>query len=150
VGLVLIIWGYGHYRAAGMIPVWYPPHGMRHLTYLLVLVAFILLASAHAPSHIRAWVKHPMILGVVLWSLGHLLVRGDLGSMILFGAFLAWGVVARLSMASRAPGDIQGPKPVGVPRWGADIVSVVAGVAVYLAFMFWLHPLLIGVPVVGG
>jgi uncharacterized membrane protein len=147
-GLVLIIWGYGHYRDAGMIPVWYPPDWTRHITFLLVLLAFILLATAHAPSHIRAFVKHPMITAVILWSLGHLLVRGDLGSILMFGGFFAWGVLARISMAMRAAGDVQGPAPVRAPRWSADAISVVLGVVVYVAFIVWGHPWLIGVPLI--
>jgi uncharacterized membrane protein len=150
IGLVLIIWGYGVYRNAGMIPVWYPPSWTRHVTFLLMLIAFILLGAAHAPTHIRQLVPHPMITAVILWSLGHLLVRGDLGSMLMFGAFLAWGVVGRTAMLRRAPGDVQGPAPVREPRWQADIGVVVIGVAVYLAFLFWLHPLLIGVPLITG
>jgi len=150
VGLLVIIWGYGVYRNAGMIPVWYPPFWTRHVTFLLVLLAFILFASAYAPTHIRQWVPHPMITGVMLWSLGHLLVRGDLGSMLMFGAFFVWGAIARTSMLQRAPDDIQGPGPVRAPRWQADIGVVVIGIAIYLAFLFWLHPLLIGVQLVPG
>jgi uncharacterized membrane protein len=151
IGLVLIVWGFGLYRASGMIPVWYPPAWTRHVTFLLVLIAFVLLAATYSPSHIRAAVKHPMISGVILWSLGHLLVRGDLGSMLMFGGFFVWGVLARIAMGRRAPQDRQGPAAVmGEPRWSVDIGVVVIGVAVYLAMLFWLHPLLIGVPLIPG
>jgi uncharacterized membrane protein len=147
-GLVLIVWGYGVYRNAGMIPVWYPPAWTRHITLLLVLLAFILLAASHAPTHIRRWVPHPMISAVILWSFGHLLVRGDLGSMLMFGAFLFWGIVGLIAMMRRDPGDVQGPPAVREPRWQADIGVTVIGVAVYIAFLLWLHPLLIGVKLV--
>jgi uncharacterized membrane protein len=149
IGFVLIIYGYGVYRGAGMVPVWYPPDWTRHVTFLLVLVAFILLGASHAPTHIRQFIPHPMITAVILWSIGHLLVRGDLGSMLMFGAFLLWGVVALPAMLRRAPDDVQGPAPVRAPRWQADIGVTVIGVLVYLAFLFWLHPLLIGVQLVG-
>ena len=151
VGLVLIIYGYGVYRNAGMIPVWSPPYWMRHLTFLFVLIAFVLVPAAYAPTHIKAALKHPMITAVMLWSLGHLLVRGDLGSIVMFGAFLLWGVVARISMARRDPDDKQGPPlPVREPHWGADAVAVVVGVLVYAIFLVWLHPLLIGVQLLPG
>jgi uncharacterized membrane protein len=146
-GFVLIIWGYGVYRSAGMIPVWYPPFWTRHITFLLVLLTFILLAASHAPTHIRQFVPHPMITAVILWSAGHLLVRGDLGSILMFGAFLLWGIVGLFAMLSRAPADVQGP-PKREPRWQADIGVVVIGILVYVAFMLWLHPLLIGVRLV--
>jgi uncharacterized membrane protein len=64
----------------------------------------------------------------------------------MFGAFLLWGVVGLASMLRRKPDDVQGPAPPRDPRWQADIGVVVIGLAVYLAFLFWLHPLLIGVP----
>jgi uncharacterized membrane protein len=146
IGFVLIIYGYGVYRGAGMIPVWYPPHWTRHVTFLLMLLAFILLGGSHAPTHIRKFIPHPMITAVILWSIGHLLVRGDLGSILMFGAFLLWGVVALPAMLRRTPGDVQ----VRAPRWQADIGVVVIGALAYLAFLFWLHPLLIGVQLVGG
>jgi uncharacterized membrane protein len=78
-GLVLIVRGYGVYRSAGMIPLWYPPAFLRHITFLLMLIAFVLIAATYPPSHIKRWVGHPMITAVILWSLGHLLVRGDPG-----------------------------------------------------------------------
>ena len=147
IGFVLIIWGYGVYRGAGMIPVWYPPYWTHHITFLLMFFAFILLAASHAPTHIRQFAPHPMITAVILWSVGHLLVRGDLGSILMFGAFLLWGVAGLTAMLRRAPADVQGP-PKREPRWQADIGVVVIGAAVYLAFLFWLHPLLIGVPLI--
>jgi uncharacterized membrane protein len=151
VGLVLIIYGYGVYRNAGMIPVWSPPYWTRHITFLLVLIAFVFVPAAYAPTHIKATLKHPMITAVMLWSLGHLLVRGDLGSILMFGAFLLWGVVARISMAQRAPDDEQGPPlPMREPRWGAYAVAVGVGVFVYVLFLVWLHRLLIGVQLLPG
>ena len=146
IGFVLIIWGYGQYRSSGMIPVWYPPYWTRHITFLLMLLAFILLGASHAPTHIRQYIRHPMITAVILWAGGHILVRGDLGSIVMFGAFLLWGVVGLASMLRRKPDDVQGPAPPRDPRWQADIGVVVIGLAVYLAFLFWLHPLLIGIP----
>ncbi|SEE60702.1 Uncharacterized membrane protein [Rhizobiales bacterium GAS191] len=151
IGLVLIVWGFGVYRASGMIPVWYPPAWTRHATFLLVLIAFVLIATTYPPSHIRAVVKHPMITSVIMWSLGHLLVRGDLGSILMFGGFFVWGVLARISMGRRAPADVQGPAAISrEPRWGVDIGVTVIGIAVYLAVLFWLHPLLIGVSLMPG
>ena len=148
VGFVLIVWGYGLYRGDGMNPVWYPPFWTRHITFALMLLVFILLGASHAPTHIRRFVPHPMITAVILWSAGHLLVRGDLGSIVMFGAFLLWGVVGLYAMLHRAPADAQGPAPVRAARWQADIGVVVLGALIYLAFLFWLHPLLIGVPLV--
>jgi uncharacterized membrane protein len=149
VGLVLIIRGYGVYRSAGMIPVWYPPAFLRHITFLLVLIAFVFIAATYPPSHIKRWVRHPMIAAVILWSLGHLLVRGDLGSILMFGGFLVWGVLARVSMGERASGDAQRlAAHAREPRWQTDLGVVAVGIAAYFAFVIWGHPWLIGVRLV--
>ncbi len=147
-GLVLIIRGYGVYRSAGLIPVWYPPASLRHITFLLVLIAFILIAATYPPSHIKRWVRHPMITAVILWSLGHLLVRGDLGSILMFGGFLLWGILARVSMGARASGKAQGAAAAPEARWQVDIAVVAVGIVAYFAFVIWGHPWLIGVPLV--
>jgi uncharacterized membrane protein len=147
-GLVLIIRGYGVYRSSGMIALWYPPAFLRHITFLLMLIAFVLVAATYPPSHIKRWVRHPMITAVILWSLSHLLVRGDLGSILMFGGFLLWGVLARISM-NRRPPDVQSPAAIpGEPRWRTDLAVAVAGIAAYFAFVIWGHAWLIGVSLV--
>ena len=141
-GLVLIILGFGDYRADGLSPLWTPVPGLRHLTHLLVLLAFILLVAAYAPrGRIKAIVKHPMLAAVTLWSLGHLLANGDLGGFILFGSFLAFSILDRIAVELRP--DAGNPAPVTLI---GDVVSVTGGV-IGFGVMAMLHPLLIGVPV---
>jgi len=145
-GIVLIAIGYGQYRASGYIPVWDPPVWTRHLALLLVLIAFICVPAAYLPGHIKHRLKHPMLAGVKIWAFAHLLANGDLGSILLFGPVLAWAVVARISAKRRDVAAQHGgtAAPAG---WRNDILAVVIGTVVYLVFAFWLHPLLIGVPV---
>jgi uncharacterized membrane protein len=143
IGIVLISIGYGQYRASGYIPVWSPPTWTAHLALLLVLFAFILFAATYLPGHIKAKAKHPMLAAIKIWALAHLLANGDLGSIILFGSFLAWAVVARISTKRRPSSAV-----VAVPQVKYDIIAVAIGVAAYLAFVFYLHPVLIGVPVI--
>ena len=66
---------------------------------LAMLLSFISLVASYVPSHIRSTLKHPMIIAVSLWALSHLLANGDLGSVIMFGSFLIWGVTARINGA---------------------------------------------------
>ena len=148
-GLVLIIYGYGAYRSSGMIPLWNPPAFLRHITFLLMLIAFVLLAATYPPSHIKRWVRHPMITAVILWSVGHLLVRGDLGSVLMFGGFLLWGILARVSMERRAREAAPSAAVMQrEPRWQTDLMVVAVGIVAYFAFVIWGHPWLIGVPLV--
>jgi uncharacterized membrane protein len=145
IGLALIVWGYAHYRAHGWVPIWSPPHFMRHITVLLMLFSVIFLTAAFIPSHIKKTLKHPMLASVKTWALAHLLINGDLGSILLFGAFLAWGVYARIAAKRRC--DLGATAaPTG---WGSDAIVVVLGVVIYLALGVAFHPIIIGVPVFG-
>jgi uncharacterized membrane protein len=146
-GIVLISIGYGQYRQAGYVPVWDPPVWTRHLALLLVWFAFVFVAAAYLPGRIRRTLKHPMLAGVKVWALAHLLANGDLGSILLFGAILAWAVAARISVKRRdeaVPHGAPLEPPSGLRN---DALAVAIGTVAYLAFVVWLHPLLIGVPV---
>ncbi|MGO4386049.1 NnrU family protein [Microvirga sp. 2YAF29] len=148
-GIVLIAIGYGHYRASGYIPVWDPPVWTRHLALPLVWVAFVCFAAAYLPGRIKRSLKHPMLAGVKIWAFAHLIANGDLGSILLFGSFLLWAVAARISVKRRDVADQHGgtAAPAGIRN---DVLAIGIGTVVYLAFLFWLHPMLIGVPVLPG
>ena len=143
-GFGLIVWGFGLYRAEGLIQLWEPPHWMRHVAMPLVLAAFIALASRRAPpGRIRGWLRHPTLVAIKAWALAHLLVNGDLGGMILFGSFLAFGVYDRIAVKRR--GDEGAPRLPAFTR--GDAIAVGAGVAVF-ALVLVLHPWLFGVAVI--
>jgi uncharacterized membrane protein len=145
-GLALIIWGFAEYRATGWINVWTPPLAMKHITIALMLPAVIMVVASYIRGRIYTTLKHPMLAGVKLWAAAHLLANGDLGSIILFGSFLAWAVIDRISLKRR--GDVGGPPiPVGGPL--NDVIAVAVGFVAYLALGFAFHPVVIGVPVFG-
>ncbi len=144
-GFVLIVWGFHSYRADGWVQIWSPPVWTRHITISLMWLAFISFAAmSPKPGRIKGWLRHPMLVGIKIWALAHLLANGDLGGMILFGSFLAWAVYDRISLKRR--GDFGAARVAAFTR--ADAVAVVAGTVVYLAMMF-AHRWLIGVAVVG-
>jgi len=142
-GIALICWGYVQYRATGWVQIWNPPGFMRHVTVALMWPSIVCVAAAYSPGHIKKTLKHPMLVGVKLWAFAHLLVNGDLGSMVLFGGILAWAVVDRISLKRRTD---PGAPPIPVGGWKNDVVAVVVGTIVYLALGLWFHPLVIGVP----
>ncbi|HZQ12032.1 MAG TPA: NnrU family protein [Pseudolabrys sp.] len=146
VGFGLIVYGYGQYRAHEWIEVWTPPAFMRHITVGLMLFAVVFITTSYTPSHIRAWIKHPMVTSVKTWSLAHLLSNGDLGSIVLFGAFLLWGGYARIAAKRRGDGGFTAA-PSG---WTNDIIVVVAGIIIYLLLGYYFHPYVIGVAVFRG
>jgi uncharacterized membrane protein len=146
VGVLLIGWGFAQYRAAGYIEVWSPPAWTRHLTVALVWPAIICVVAAYIPGSIKTTLKHPMLVGVKLWALAHLISNGDLGSIILFGSILGWAVFDRISLKRRT--DPGGPAiPVGGRR--NDIFALIVGTVLYLALGLLFHPLVIGVPAFG-
>jgi len=146
-GLVLIGYGYALYRASGWVDVWHPPAWTRHVTVALVWPAIICVAAAYSPGRIKTALKHPMLVGIKLWALAHLISNGDLGSIILFGSFLAYAVFDRISLKRRT--DAGGPPiPVGGVR--NDAVAVVAGTIIYLLLGWLFHPYVIGVPAFAG
>lgn len=141
-GFGLIIWGFGLARLQPVV-LWLPPAGMRHVAALLTLIAFVLLVAAYVPRNaIKSRLHHPMLLAVKVWAFAHLLANGKLADLLLFGAFLAWAVVCFIAARKRdrAAGTRYAP---GSP--GGTIVTVVLGVAAWVAFAFWLHGSLIGV-----
>lgn len=141
VTLAILIYGYA---VAPVINLYFPPVWMAHLTLTLMLPAMICLVAALLPAgHIATKAKHPMVLSVKIWALAHLLANGDLASVILFLAFLAWGVVLRISLKRRQRTGEVTLRPFVSARY--DIAAVGLGVIVWLAFILKLHELLIGV-----
>ena len=141
-GFVLLVWGFGQTRAAPVV-LYAPPEFMRHITGLLMLICFVLLAAAYVPgNHIKAAVGHPMAAAVKLWAFAHLLANGRLADVILFGAFLAWAIVDFI--AARKRDRAEGTRyPAGTGAGTA--VTVLAGVVAWTVFAFWAHQWLIGV-----
>lgn len=87
--LYLMITGY---RSAEVVVLWEPPAFLTHVNNLLMLVAVLLLNMKANRGVMRTWMRHPMLTAVKTWAVAHLLVNGDLASVILFGGMLAWAV----------------------------------------------------------
>ncbi len=146
-GFVLLVWGWGMARQAPVV-LWQPPVGMRHAASLLTLLAFVLLAAAYVPGNaIKARFHHPMVLGVKTWALAHLLSNGNAAHVLLFGSFLAWGVLLFITSRRR---DRREATVYAPGRLGPTLVTVAVGVAAWALFAFKLHGLWIGVRPFGG
>ncbi|GCA50685.1 MAG: NnrU family protein [Sinorhizobium meliloti] len=147
VGLCLIIYGFGQARGeTGML--YDPPIFLRHIALLLMLVAFIVLAAGFLPAgRIAVALKHPQVLSIKIWALAHLLANGETSSVLLFGSFLAWAVILRISLKRR---ERAGEKVLPVFKSTRnDVLAVLIGLVAFVLFVWKLHELLIGVqPVV--
>lgn len=144
VGFVLMAKGYGEARLEPVV-LYTPPIWTRHLAALLLIPVFVFFLATYLPGRIKATLKHPSLVAVKLWALAHLIANGTLADVLLFGGFLAWAVADRISMKRR----VARPLPGAPPSKANDIIALVAGLALYGVFVFWLHAWLIGVSPMG-
>ncbi len=146
VGLILIGYGFGQYRATSWIDVWRPPHWTHYITQLLMWFASIMVVAAYIRGDIWRTLKHPMLVGIKTWAVAHLISNGDLGSIVLFGSFLAWAVFDRITLKHRAD-----PGAPAIPAGGRrnDLIALVVGTVLFLLLGLAFHPLVVGIPVFG-
>jgi uncharacterized membrane protein len=142
-GFVLIVYGFGVARQSPTV-LYTPPHWMRHVTFLVMLPVFPLLLAAYLPGRIKTTMKHPMLAAVKFWALAHLLANGTLADVLLFGGFLAWAVVDRISLKRRTQVIATAP-----PGKFNDAIAIVAGLILYAFFIGWAHVRLFGVSPLG-
>ena len=141
IGFVMIVYGFGATRGAGVL--YTPPTALAHINLLLTIPAMILLVASQVPAgFIKKATKHPMLLAVKLWALGHLLANGELNSVLLFGSFLAYAIFDRIMVKRR--GD-NGPGSSATLSPAMDGVAVIGGLGLWAAIALWLHPILFGV-----
>jgi uncharacterized membrane protein len=76
---------------------------MVHINNLLMLIAVGVFATAHTKGQLRGWTRHPMLLGVVVWGAAHLLVNGDLASILLFGSMVLWALISIVAINRAQP-----------------------------------------------
>ena len=140
VGLVLMIVGY---RGAPFVPLYTPPAWTVHLNNLLMLGAVALMGMGQSKGRARSWLRHPMLTGVMVWAVAHLLVNGDLASLVLFGGLGLW---AAASVAVINAGEPDWTRPAPGPVSGdirllaitAVVFAVIAGVHAWLGY--WPFP----------
>jgi uncharacterized membrane protein len=130
-GLVLMVMGY---RGVEHVDLWYPPAFLTHVNNLLMLIAVYLYAASGMKTRITRVIRHPQLTAVKTWALAHLLVNGDLASVILFGGLLAWAVV-EVILINRA---VPRPAPNPPAPMGKEIGAVV-GAAVVFGAIAWVH-----------
>lgn len=99
-GIVLMVIGY---RAAPYIEVWSPPRFLIHVNNLMMLIAVFLLGIGNMWGVVRTKLRHPMLGAVKVWALAHLLVNGDLASIVLFGWMLGWAVLSLILINKAQP-----------------------------------------------
>ena len=123
-GLVLIILGY---RGAHFVAVYDPPSWGIHLNNLLMFLAVALMGAGQSKGRARSWLRHPMLTGVLVWAFAHLLVNGDVASLILFGWMAIWALTSMAVINAREPAWV---RPAPGP-WSGDIRLFVITAVIY-------------------
>ncbi|MGR6430106.1 NnrU family protein [Rhizobium sp. PAMB 3174] len=141
--LALLVWTFAEARAVtGML--YNPPAWMSHITLTLMLIACVCLAASALPAgYIRTKTKFPLLVAIKIWAFSHLLANGETSSVMLFGAFLIWAVVLRISLKKRVASGEVVARPFVSSRY--DIFAVALGILIWAAIVFDLHETLIGV-----
>jgi uncharacterized membrane protein len=137
--VLLIAYGYQQSRYAPVV-LYVSPGWLRRVTDLLMLPVFPMVYATFLPSRIRSTLRYPDLVAIKLWAVAHLLVNGMLADLILFGSFLAWAVVNRISLKRRVR-----IVPSAAPSPYNDLVAIVLGLFTYLCIVFYLHYKIIGV-----
>ncbi len=129
------------YRDAPTDALWVAPAWMRHVVVALMLPTLVLYAGSYPGSAMRAWVRHPQLIGFKLWAVLHLVANGEIRAVVLFGGLLAWSVL-ELILLNRRDGKppLPAPHTLILRAWAAIPIGIIAWVALLLA-----HPWLFGV-----
>ena len=135
-GLVLIALGYSNMTQQAL---WIAPDWGGHLAFAVMPVVFVLLAAAELKGRIRKIIKHPMLIGVLLWGIVHLVNNGDRASLYLFGSFALFSLLAIISSNRR--GKVRNDY---TPKASHDLIALAVG-SVLFVVVLWGHAFLFGV-----
>lgn len=143
VGVLFMILGY---RGVETIHVWSPPSFMVHINNTLMLLALWTFGSSAAKGA-KAWpatrLRHPQLAGFSIWAVAHLLVNGDLASIVLFGGLLIWAQVT-IRLINAAEPEWSAPEPAGTKTLvRLSVITLVLFViitAVHIALGVWPFP----------
>ena len=134
VGLLLMIWGF---RGTPVVTLWSPPTWLKHVNNLLMLIAVVLVSMEANKGVMRTWLRNPMLTSVIVWAVAHLLVNGDLASVILFGGMLIWAVGDMVAINRMEPAWTP-PAPGPVSR---DLLHLAIAAVVFVVIVLihtWL------------
>jgi uncharacterized membrane protein len=138
--VVLMVIGY---RAAPFVPVWQPPAWGVHVNNLLMLAAVALFGLGSSKSRLRGTLRHQQLTGFALWCIAHLLVNGDVASLVLWGVLLVWAIaeVPLINMREPSPEPFTGGSVAGDVRLAVITLVVYVVIAAVHAWLgVWPFP----------
>lgn len=181
ISLIAIVWLVTSWRAAPWVELWPSGPAVRHLPFLIMPFALLMVvcgvsqpnptamgAAAETTARgILRVTRHPVMWGIALWALVHLLANGDLASVLFFATFVVLALVGMAALdrkqAARDPGAwqrlrdstsalplvaiVQGRQRLALAEIGWARIGI--ALALYGALIL-LHPWLFGVSVLTG
>ncbi|NGM47323.1 hypothetical protein G5B31_17435 [Rhodobacter sp. SGA-6-6] len=139
--VVLMILGY---RAAEFVPVYTPLPGMGHANNTLMLVSIFLFGVGGTKGTLYPRMRHPMLWGTVVWAVAHLLVNGDMASLVLFGGIGLWALV-QMAAINRTSAWVRPTGGRGIKGDAMNLVGTLVLLAVIALVHNWLgHPVFEG------
>jgi len=136
--IVLGVWGWSDFPN---IYFYEPALIMKQIHLSIMFPVVYLWVLAEVPNNLKRYIKHPMLTGVTLWAVGHLLANGDLRSMILFVSFLVFSILAVIAANKRNDAKQQKVLPLGYD------LAVLAGTVTVYSLLVHFHGVLFGMPV---
>lgn len=134
VSVGLMIWGY---RSADFVRVYDPIPGMGHLNNLLMLISVYLFGVGGTKGVLYPKMRHPMLLGAVVWAVAHLLVNGDQASLVLFGGIGLWALV-QMALINRAGPWVRPTNGRGIKGDAMNVVGTLALFGLAVGIHIWL------------
>ena len=138
--ILMIVLGW---RSTPVEYAYVPPNGLRHVTMLLMLIAFILFGAAKGVTDIQRIIRHPIMTAVIVWGVAHLLSNGETRSLLLFGSFLVW-IILQMIFANKRDGEWIKPEPAPMTR---TLKNMIISIIMFVVF-FALHKYFTGVSLV--
>ncbi len=135
--ILMIVLGW---RSTPVEYAYVPPYWTRHITMLLMLIAFILFGASSGKTIIQRLIRHPMMTAVLIWAIAHLLANGETRSVLLFGGFAVW-IILQMILVNKRDGDWIKPEPAPMTR---TLRNLIISIVIYAVF-FSLHKYFAGV-----
>ncbi len=124
------------------VEVLYDPFIDAQMVSVAMLITFFLFASAHGTGNVKRFIRHPMLLGVIVWSGAHLLANGENRSIVLFAGMMIWAV-SEIFIINKREGAYEVPGPAPIMK---DVIKAVIALVIFSVMVF-AHPYIAGVPV---
>jgi len=115
---------------------------IENIFYFMPTVSILIVAAYIPNNHLRIWLRHPMLIGLSIWSLSHLMINGQIdqvlffAGMLFFCSLMIFGILKRDGLSKITRGSLL-----------ADTLVVALGTAMHFT-IYYLHEYIAGVKLI--